>query len=93
MPIKFVPEQNNLILIDCEVELNFKILGINNPFIYSTKYIQIKNNKLIFLNKNKKLLGDIHFESEERAINFFNMITFLSGYKIIFKDKFAVKED
>jgi len=47
MPIKFVLNDD---LIDCKVELNFEMLGINNFLIYTTKYIQLENNKIIFLN-------------------------------------------
>ena len=90
MPIKFVLNDD---LIDCKVELNFEMLGINNFLIYTTKYIQLENNKIIFLNNKKRILGKIYFENEEKAINFFNFTTFMTGYKIIFKDKFALKED
>ena len=50
MPIKFVPKDD---LIDCEVELDFAALGINNFLIYTTKYIQVENNEIIFLNNKK----------------------------------------
>ena len=90
IPIKFVPKED---LSDCEIELNFEMLGINNFLIYTTKYIQVENNKVIFLNAKKKILGEVYFESEERAVNFFNFTTFMIGFKIIFKDKFAIKED
>jgi len=90
MPIKFVPKDD---LIDCEVELDFAALGINNFLIYTTKYIQVENNEIIFLNNKKKILGKIYFENEEKAVNFFNFTTFIIGFKIIFKDKFAIKED
>jgi len=92
MPIKFEPNQS-INLDDYNLELDFEQLGIDNVFINMTKYIQVENNKIIFLNEDKKVLGVTKFESEEKAVNFFNMITFLTGYKIIFKDKFAVKED
>ena len=90
MPIKFVPKDD---LSDCEIELDFEQLGIDSFLIYTTKYIQVENNKIIFLNKKKKILGEIDFESKEKAINFFNFTTFMIGFKIIFKDKFAIKED
>ena len=92
MAIKFEPNQS-INLDDYNLELDFEQLGIDNVFINMTKYIQVENNKIIFLNEDKKVLGVTKFESEEKAVNFFNMITFLTGYKIIFKDKFAVKED
>jgi len=91
MPIKFLPKKNDL--IDCEFEIDYEKLGINNFFIYTTKYMQVEDNKIIFLNNKKKKLGVINFESEEKAINFFNFTTFMTGYKIIFKNKFAIKED
>jgi len=89
MPIKFVPKKD---LIDCEIELEFTSLGIDNVFIYMTKYMQVYKNCLLFLNKKKKVLGKISFESEERTINFFNFAAPIIGYKIIFKDKFAIKK-
>jgi hypothetical protein len=92
MATKFEP--NQLInLDDYEIELDFEALGIDNIFIHMTKYIQVQKNSLLFLNKDKKVLGMTNFENEEKAINFFNFITFIIGYKIIFKDKFAAKED
>jgi len=72
MPIKFVLNDD---LIDCEVELDFTSLGIDNVFIHMTKYMQVQKNYLLFLNKKKKVLEKISFESEERAINFFNFAT------------------
>jgi len=90
MPIIFVPKDD---LINCEVELNFEMLGINNCLIYTTKYIQVENNKIIFLNNKKKILGEIYFKNGETAINFFNFTIFMTDYKIIFKDKFALKEN
>ena len=90
MPIKFVPKDD---LSDCEIELDFEQLGIDNFLIYTTKYIQVENNKVIFLNEKKKILGEVDFESKEKAVNFFNFTTFMIGFKIIFKDKFAVKAD
>ncbi len=91
MPIKF--ESNQINLNDYKLEVDFKRLGIDNVFINLTKYIQVENNQIIFLNEDKKVLGVTNFENEEKAVNFFNMITFLTRYKIVFKDKFAIKED
>ena len=88
MPIKFVPKDD---LNDCEVELDFTALGIDNIFIYMTKFIEVEGNQILFLNKKKKILGIIDFENEEKAVNFFNFTTFIIGFKIIFKDKFATK--
>jgi len=91
MPIKF--ESNQINLNDYKLEVDFEALGIDNIFIHMTKYIQVQKNSLLFLNEDKKVLGVTNFENEEKAVNFFNMMTFLTGYKIVFKDKFAIKED
>ncbi len=90
MPIEFKPKD---ILEEYKLELDFEALGINNIFISTTKYIQVKGNQIIFLNEDKKVLGMTNFENQEKAVNFFNFATCIIGYKIIFKDKFAAKED
>jgi len=92
MPIKF--ESNQSINLDnYNLELDFAMLEIDNVCIKMIKYIQVEDNQIIFLNENKKVLGMINFESEEKAVNFFNFVAFILDYKIIFKDKFAAKED
>ena len=88
MPIKFVPKDD---LSDCEIELDFEQLDIDNFLIYTTKYMQVENNKIIFLNKKKKILGEIDFESKEKAVNFFNFASFLLNFQVVFKDKFSKK--
>ena len=91
MPIKFNPF--NDFLAEYEPEIDFQQLGINNLFIYTAKYIQVENNKIVFLNRKKRILGVINFKNEEKAVNFFNFLTFLIEFKIIFKDKFAIKKN
>ena len=91
MPIKFQPK--NDILDEYKLEVDFKRLEIDNVFIHMTKYIQVEKNQIIFLNEDKKVLGMTNFESEEKAVNFFNMITFLTKYKTIFKNKFAILDN
>ncbi|WP_456480094.1 hypothetical protein [Nautilia sp.] len=87
MPIKFESQKDNY-----KIELDFEQLDIDNVFIHNmTKYMQVKANKIFFLNENRKALGTIEFESEEKAVNFFNFTVYMIGYKVIFKDKFAVK--
>jgi len=89
MPIKF--ESNQSINLDnYNLELDFAMLEIDNVCIKMIKYIQVEDNQIIFLNENKKVLGMINFESEEKAVNFFNFVAFILDYKIIFKDKFAI---
>jgi len=88
LPIEFKPKS---LLDEYELEVDFEALGINNIFISTTKYIQVKGNQIIFLNENKKILGVANFENEEKAVNFFNFTLYMTGYKVIFKDKFAVK--
>ena len=90
MSIEFKPKD---ILEEYKLEVDFKALGIDNIFIHITKYIQVQKNSLLFLNKDKKVLGVTNFESEEKAVNFFNMITFLTRYKTLFKDRFAILQD
>ena len=87
MPIEFKPKD---ILEEYKLELDFEALGINNIFISTTKYIQVKGNQIIFLNEDKKVLGMTNFENQEKAVNFFNFVAFILDYKIIFKDKFAI---
>jgi len=91
LPIKFQPK--NDILDEYKLEVDFKRLEIDNVFIHMTKYIQVEKNQIIFLNEDKKVLGMTNFESEEKAVNFFNMITFLTKYKTIFKNKFAILDN
>jgi len=87
LPIEFKPKD---ILEEYKLELDFEALGINNIFISTTKYIQVKGNQIIFLNEDKKVLGMTNFENQEKAVNFFNFVAFILDYKIIFKDKFAI---
>jgi len=89
MPIKFLPKKNDL--INCEVELDFTVLGIDNIFVSSAVFMQVEDNKILLLNKKNKILGDLVFKNKEKAINFFNFTSFLLGFQIIFKDKFAKK--
>jgi len=92
MSIKF--ELNQPINIDdYELELNFEMLDVDNVFINMIKYMQIETNQIIFLKEDKKILGVINFENEEKAVNFFNFITFMTDYKVILKDKFAIKDN
>lgn len=88
MAIKFQPKD---VLDEYEIEIDFQILGVDNVFVSTANYMLVETNNILLLNKEKKIVGEIEFQTEEKAINFFNFSSFLLNFQVIFKDRFAKK--
>jgi hypothetical protein len=88
LAIKFQPKS---FLDEYKLEIDFQSLGVDNVFISATNYMLVENNNILLLNKEKKMMGEIEFQTEEKAINFFNFSAFLLNFQVLFKDKFAKK--
>jgi hypothetical protein len=88
LPIKF---ESKDCLENYVLEIDFQILGVDNVFISTANFMLVESNSILLLNKEKKMMGEIEFQTEEKAINFFNFSAFLLNFQVIFKDKFAKK--
>jgi len=88
LAIKFQPKD---VLDEYEIEIDFQILGVDNVFVSTANYMLVETNNILLLNKEKKIVGEIEFQTEEKAINFFNFSSFLLNFQVIFKDRFAKK--
>ena len=88
MAIKFQPKS---FLDEYKLEIDFQSLGVDNVFISATNYMLVESNSILLLNKKKKIVGEIEFQTDEKAINFFNFSSFLLNFQVIFKDRFAKK--
>ena len=88
LPIRF---ESKDCLENYVLEIDFQMLGVDNVFVSTANFMLVESNSILFLNKKKKIVGEIIFESEEKAINFFNFSTFLLNFQVLFKNKFAKK--